>query len=280
MKNTLLITLTLTLTGCVGIDAETGQNGMPMHATNIEDFNDWKWDQPIEDINNIDHLLFKGQHLSSQLEVLKLKGGMNCIPAQIRISERYLKRFYGEYYNRLLIDAQSTLIKLEQQNKNIYQMLEEIKFETACLPDEKYYLSEINKKIRKIEAGGIFFDLDSDRLTKDSLRKARQIAYLLKDFEITGAMVYGHASEEQNLEYNYDLGKRRANRVKRVFMDEGFDEKKVIWRSYSEMARVSEDPEKNRRVSIRVEEENIEEMETVHKIKVDYRIKDWNIEKY
>lgn len=279
MKRT-FFALTFVLTGCVGIDVEEGQNGMPMHATYLEEFNDWKWDQPSGDINNIDHLLFKAQHLTSQLDILKLKGGLNCIPAQIKISERYIKRFYAEYYNKLMLDSQSTLVKLEQQNKKIELLLKEIKFETACLPDEKYYLTELNKKIRKIEAGGIYFEMDSDKLSKDSLRKTRQIIYLLKDVDITGAIVYGHTSEENNLDYNYKLGKRRANRVKQVFIDEGFDENKVIWRSYSKLHRNSESPEKNRRVTIKVEEENIEAMESIHKIKVDYRMKDWNIEQY
>lgn len=270
----------LGLTGCIGINVEEGENGMPLHSTNLSNFNEWKLDHKPNEINDIEHLLFKGNTLSANLEILKLKGGMNCIPAQVRISERYLKRFYGEYYNRLMGDARSTLVKLEQQNKNINQMLREIKSETTCLPDEDFYLSELNKKIKKIEAGGIYFDIDSDKLSKDSLRKTRQIAYLLKDFEITGAIVYGHTSEENSLDYNYELGKRRANRVKRVFVDEGFDETKVIWRSYSKLTRISETSEKNRRVSIRIEEINIDAMESKHKIKVDYRLKDWNIEKY
>ncbi len=275
-----LFLIIFTLTGCVGIDVEEGENGMPLHSTNLSNFNNWKLEHEPDEINDIEHLLFKGDGLSANLEILKLKGGMNCIPAQVRMSERYLKRFYAEYYNKLMGDARSTLVKLEQQNKNISQMLKEIKAETTCLPDEKFYLSELNKKIRKIEAGGIYFDIDSDKLSKNSLRKTRQIAYLLKDFEITGAMVYGHTSEENSLEYNYDLGKRRAGRVKRVFIDEGFDETKIVWRSYSELARISENPEKNRRVSIRIEESNIDEMDSKHKIKVDYRLKDWNIEKY
>jgi len=269
------------LAGCVHYsNVEEGKNGLTLHSIDLEDFNDWKWEQEAGDINNMEHLLFKANHLHSQLEIMKIKGGLNCIPAQIKISERYVKRFYSEYYNKLMNDSQTTLIKLERQNKKIRLMLEEVKYETSCLPDKDIYLAEINKKIKNIEQKGIFFEKDDSRLSKESLRKVRQIAYLLKDFEIEGAMVYGHSSDEGSVEYNYNLSKNRALSVKRVFEDEGFDHQSIIWRSYSKKIRNSEIPKENRRVHIRVEDINIENMKKVNRIKIDYRIKDWDIEDY
>jgi outer membrane protein OmpA-like peptidoglycan-associated protein len=269
------------LSGCMHYaNVEEGKNGLPLHSADLEHFNDWKWEQEKGDINNIEHLSFKANYLHSQLEIMKIKGGLNCIPAQVKIAERYVKRFYSEYYNKLINDAQTTLIKLEKQNNKIRLMLEEIKYETSCLPDKDIYLTEINKKIKHIEQGGIFFEKDNSRLSKDSLRKVRQISYLLKDFEIEGAMIYGHSSDEGNVEYNYNLSKNRALSVKRVFEDEGFNYKNMIWRSYSKKIRNSENPEENRRVNIRVEDINIENMKKINKIKVDYRVKDWDIENY
>lgn len=279
-KIRLIIIPTLLLSGCAFHYNDDGKNGMPHHETNLEDFYEWKSDLTVTEINEIEHLLFAAQHEEQRLELMRLKGGWNCVPAQIRMSQRYIKRFYSEYYNRLLADSQTTLIKLEQQNNKIYQMLEEVKYETACIQDYDFYLSEINDKIKDIEKGGIFFENDSDKLSKESIRKARQIAYLLKDFEIDGAMVMGHTSKAAEVDYNYDLGQARSDRVKQVLIDEGFEPYKIITRSYSEVLKTSTEEARNRRVNIRVTEEVIADFEHKTQIKTNYRIKDWDIEKY
>lgn len=279
MKLIILI-ISILLIGCSSNNVEVASNGLPQHATDLEEFNSWKWEQEIEDINQIDHLLFKGHFLASQLEVYKLKGGLNCIPAQIKIAERFSKRFFAEYYNKMLVDSQTTLIKWEEQNKKINLMLKEIHYETACTLSKDMYLSEINKRIKKIEKGGIYFELDSSELSKEAIRKTKQIIYLLKDFDINSATVLGHTSDEHTLEYNYELGKKRANKVKGIFLDEGFEYNNVISRSYSKIVNFSENKSQNRRVNIRVTEDNLKDLDGMNKVEINYRIKDWDIDIY
>lgn len=279
MKNIYTFFILLSLFGCSS-NVEKGSNGLPTQAVDLEKFNEWKFNQEDNKINNIEHLMFKGVTLSSELEIFKLKGGLNCIPAQIKISERLSKRFFSEYYSAMLTDAETTLVKWEKQNKKINSMLKEIHSETSCTVNKDLYLSEINKKISKIEKGGIFFELDSDSLTKESIRKTKQIIYLLKDFDINSATIIGHASEESSLEYGYKLGKKRSIKVKGVFLEENFQYEKIITRSYSKILNYSENKSQNRRVNVRIFENNLKESNGVNNIKINYRIKDWDIEKY
>lgn len=102
--------------------------------------------------------------------------------------------------------------------------------------------------------------------------------YLLKDYEIGSVTIIGHTSNEDTLENNYTLGKERAEKVKGTFVNNGFDNNNLISRSYSKMVNNSQNASQNRRVNIRITEENVRNEDKVNKIKVKYRIKDWDID--
>ncbi len=82
---------------------------------------------------------------------------------------------------------------------------------------------------------------------------------LAEELKKTGALAHitGHTDADGNQEYNYELGMKRANRVKNYLVNKGVSEDKITTESVGKLEPISdntteEGKQKNRRVEIEV----------------------------
>lgn len=134
--------------------------------------------------------------------------------------------------------ALATLANLRLQRKLVLQLEKgaNFGFDSASL-------SEVTRR----EINGFLSDVKGD----------------VRETDKTIFLVAGHADATGPAEYNYDLGRRRADRVARhLIIDKGIDPTKVITVSYGESAPIVENTtregrRKNRRIEILVYNESI-----------------------
>lgn len=106
--------------------------------------------------------------------------------------------------------------------------------------------------------GEINFKENSAELLPESIGTIRSIADLLAaDGRIAHVAIEGHASEEGDLVYNWDLSDRRARSVWEALVLEGISPQRMSWRGLGEVAPVAEGSSEaahaqNRRVVFRI----------------------------
>ncbi len=79
----------------------------------------------------------------------------------------------------------------------------------------------------------VFFDFDKYTIRHDAIPTLRENARLLKNrYQDAGVLIEGHCDERGTVEYNLELGKRRAQAVKDYLIDLGVPESRVRIVSY------------------------------------------------
>lgn len=115
-------------------------------------------------------------------------------------------------------------------------------------------LDEVDYNSPDLDWTPIFFDFDRSELSDDAKRDLADRAEILKNYPNLSVLLEGHADSRGTEEYNLALGERRAQAVKRYFLQLGVSESRLKTMSYGEMRPlVPSDSEsawsRNRRVS-------------------------------
>jgi peptidoglycan-associated lipoprotein len=88
---------------------------------------------------------------------------------------------------------------------------------------------------RAIDSGlaDVFFDFDEYAIRPDAVPVLEKDAELLKStYKDSGVLIEGHCDERGTVEYNLELGKRRAQAVKAYLVDLGVEESRIRIVSY------------------------------------------------
>ena len=79
----------------------------------------------------------------------------------------------------------------------------------------------------------VFFDFDEYAIRPDAVPVLEKDAELLKNtYKDSGVLIEGHCDERGTVEYNLELGKRRAQAVKNYLVDLGIEESRIRIVSY------------------------------------------------
>ena len=79
----------------------------------------------------------------------------------------------------------------------------------------------------------VFFDYDEYAIRPDAVPVLEKDAELLKStYKDSGVLIEGHCDERGTVEYNLELGKRRAQAVKDYLVDLGIEESRIRIVSY------------------------------------------------
>ena len=81
--------------------------------------------------------------------------------------------------------------------------------------------------------GDVFFDYDKYSIRSDAVPILEKDAELLRStYKDFGVLIEGHCDERGTVEYNLELGKRRAQAVKDYLVDLGIEESRIQIVSY------------------------------------------------
>lgn len=82
----------------------------------------------------------------------------------------------------------------------------------------------------------VFFDTDSAELTvKAEAALDKKVISWINENAKTDILIEGHCDERGSVEYNYDLGNRRAEAVKTYLINNGVKSSKIKTKSYGEL---------------------------------------------
>lgn len=94
-----------------------------------------------------------------------------------------------------------------------------------------------------------FFDFDKYVLRPDAKKALKPTADFLKRFEKLSLQIEGFCDERGSIEYNLELGQRRADAAKDYFVSQGVDPSRISTLSYGRvMGSGTKERANNRRV--------------------------------
>ncbi|MYD31965.1 MAG: OmpA family protein, partial [Nitrospira sp. SB0661_bin_20] len=103
------------------------------------------------------------------------------------------------------------------------------------VPEEPEPEPEPPAPARAVDSGltDVFFDLDEYGIRPDAVPVLEKNAELLKSiYRDSGVLIEGHCDERGTVEYNLELGKRRAQAVKDYLVDLEIEESRIHIVSY------------------------------------------------
>lgn len=86
----------------------------------------------------------------------------------------------------------------------------------------------------KIAFETVYFDFDSDKLTRPAMENLKNLAAAIKANPGVRIRVEGHSDERGSNEYNLALGDRRASEIKKFLVAEGIAARDVVTASAGE----------------------------------------------
>ncbi|MGW8123957.1 OmpA family protein [Roseivirga echinicomitans] len=100
----------------------------------------------------------------------------------------------------------------------------------AMLPD-----TEANIKVKLIEAAkGVLFKFDESKLTEAAKMSLNKILKVLQENPEIKLDINGHADSVGSEDYNYQLSKRRAESVRKYFIDNGIEASRLMADGFGE----------------------------------------------
>jgi len=98
--------------------------------------------------------------------------------------------------------------------------------------------------------GDVFFDFNSAVVKPGGQAELYRVANVLKQYPQTRVQVQGFTDSYGSEEYNLNLSQRRAEAVKAQLIQMGINASRITAIGFGESQPISNDPSKNRRVSI------------------------------
>lgn len=116
-------------------------------------------------------------------------------------------------------------------------------------PRPKVIQEEPVKELPFIDPKLAFFDTAQSTLRPDAKRALKPTADWLKKFEKVSLQIEGFCDERGSIEYNLELGQRRADAAKDYFVSQGIDAERISTLSYGRvMGAGAKERANNRRV--------------------------------
>ncbi|MCS6821994.1 MAG: OmpA family protein [Microscillaceae bacterium] len=128
----------------------------------------------------------------------------------------------------------------------------------GCPAIEKEKIQEVEKKLA-MSAKQINFETNSDVITRASYPELDAIVALMKEYPLAKFRIEGHTDNQGNPTFNKDLSQRRANAVKKYFVDKGIDASRISAQGFGQDRPIETNATPagraaNRRVEIHVDE--------------------------
>ena len=142
---------------------------------------------------------------------------------------------------------------------NIYTEINSLRRDIKGMQTEKVTETEVLKAYKKGELINIYFNANSDELTKDSIKALSEIGKYLEQYPEQEILVQGHSAPFETEKLQYQMGLNRANIV-RNFLIENFNiaNKRVKFESLGasksgtkEIGKTNEDYKKYRMVQLK-----------------------------
>ncbi len=148
---------------------------------------------------------------------------------------------YGIYIDKEGYLPYSTDIDLKKKGaEDIKQNIYLHKTETAA------------KNKLEVEISNIYFDYDKAALKDESIPALSRFAEFLKKEERYNITIEGHTDETGSEKYNLDLSEKRAAAVKYYLVQHGIEKGRLSIKAYGKSKPISDQSDKNRRVSFRL----------------------------
>lgn len=107
------------------------------------------------------------------------------------------------------------------------------------------------KKIQLIEKPIVFFDFNKAKVKKKYFNLIKEIADYMKKEKNTYVMLKGYTDKTGSNNYNYNLGLKRAENVKKLLIKFGVPKNRIVIYTYGKNNPLSQEEQKiNRRVEI------------------------------
>ena len=74
----------------------------------------------------------------------------------------------------------------------------------------------------------IYFNFDDSSISNDGVLKIQDVAKMVKKSSSLNILVVGNCDKFGTEKYNYDLGRRRADAVRDVFISAGIDKDRIV----------------------------------------------------
>ena len=133
----------------------------------------------------------------------------------------------------------TTAATAQQQSQNLQNgsvNTENANVETQNLTPATITVSNNQNFAKKLAKIVIYFDFDKYNIRKDQWPKVEKLAQLIKSNPSNYTVrIEGNCDEWGTEEYNYALGLKRANSVKKALIELGVDPKKLTVISYGEL---------------------------------------------
>lgn len=202
-----------------------------------------------------------------KLDILILKGGELCFPATVVQAELNQKRIIRQLQGGLLYDAATDIVAQRQLLNRLDSRLKDAtRYGKCTLPESDLEglidSSNVTQELSRLLNQDNQFAVDSYQLNPKFIGHLATAAAKLKTMPQYSLLVTGHADDQGNTDYNFQLANARAKQVKRYLMIFGLDPNQVHLDSVGETEPLLKGthPEirlTNRRVTIAVIESGL-----------------------
>lgn len=99
-------------------------------------------------------------------------------------------------------------------------------------PATRVVMDKLDSEIQQLEKQSDYFDFDKSAIKPEYLAVIKKEAEFLKDHRNDVVTLEGNADERGSIEYNYELGNRRANSVRNTLVSLGVPDTQIHMISY------------------------------------------------
>ncbi len=112
-------------------------------------------------------------------------------------------------------------------------LVEDRDYAAVTDPDPRAMMDEMEQDAMGVELSHVFFDYDRYAIRDDAVGVLQKNAGMLRNkYRDAGVLIEGHCDERGTVDYNLELGKRRAQAVKDYLVDLGVPEVRISIVSY------------------------------------------------
>jgi len=169
-----------------------------------------------------------------------LKVGFHFLPCKSCGNDEYMNDAKRAYMKKMMDKKDEPIIITNTVQEYYYfvpTISQELLDESATNPDKKKALLELAESLSLIK---ILFDLDKDipKLSERNKIDINRVVEILKAHQDLKVIVTGYTSPEGTVPHNQDLGNRRAQAVRMIFVDKGVSTDQISTRNFT-----AEDPQ-------------------------------------
>lgn len=112
-------------------------------------------------------------------------------------------------------------------------------------------------EVRELEISTVLFEFDSDKIVSESKEQLKEVVNTMERYSVSFMQIIGHTDIVGQVDYNYELSKRRAQAVIDFMADQGIDPARlqISWKGAGDPVANNDSAEgraQNRRVEFRI----------------------------